>query len=51
MQELYEVVLSVVSLDGSRKPQRRKVGNQMVAGTNSQRDGESRAAGGSSIQL
>jgi hypothetical protein len=50
MSELYETVLGVTSLDGSMKPQRRKVGNQMVAGKNSRRDGERRAAGGSSIQ-
>jgi hypothetical protein len=50
MSELSETVLGVVSLDGSRKQQRWKVANQMVAGTNSVRDGERRAAGGSSIQ-
>jgi hypothetical protein len=50
MSELYETVLGVTSLDGSMKLQRWKVGNQMVAGKNSQRDGERRAAGGSSIQ-
>jgi hypothetical protein len=50
MQELSETVLGVLSLDGSMKLQRRKVENQMVAGKNSLRDGERRAAGGSSIQ-
>jgi hypothetical protein len=43
-------MLGVPSLDGSRKPQRRTVGDQMAAGTKSLRDGERRAAGGSSIQ-
>jgi hypothetical protein len=50
MQELYETVLDVLSLDGSMQLQRWKVENQMVAGKNSLRDGEWRAAGGSSIQ-
>jgi hypothetical protein len=50
MQELYETVLDVIALSDSMKPQRRKVGNQMVAGNNSLRDRERRAAGGSSVQ-
>jgi hypothetical protein len=45
MQEPYEDVLAVASLAGSRKQlQRWKVETQMVAGTNSVREGEQQAA-------
>jgi hypothetical protein len=49
MQGPYEDVLAVASLAGSLQLQRWKVETQMVAGTNSVRDRESRTAGGSSM--
>jgi hypothetical protein len=50
MQELYETVLGVLSLDGSVQLQRWKSRKSRVARKNSLRDGERRAAGGSSVQ-